>query len=539
MAQIAPNPHPASASSSLWRTTWLKYFLLLVLFMGAFFRFYHIDHKVYWYDETMTSLRISGYTQPQAQELVYGIEHHTIEEFRAQYQYPKNGSTSAEMWVALAQHPEHSPAYYALARSWMQLFPNGVLSIRLLSVLISLLAFPCMYWLVWELFQSPLVSWAAVSILAISPFHVLYAQEAREYSLWTTAILFASAALLWAMRRNRPLHWLGYGVANALALYVHPFSGFVTISHGLYVAIAERCRFNRRTISCLMALLLSMALFAPWLQVVVQQSDLFVGNTASVSQPRSGVLPLFWLLNLSRLFFDLNQGPSAINPVHYWLAGLAIASIIYLCRQTTPKRWGFVLLLMGVTGLAIIGPDVLLGGRRSSITRYAVPSYLGLQISVAFLFANRITVNPFAAPGTFRWPPFWRNTAIALVFAGFLSCAVNAHNPVWWHKSYSKSRRNPDVAAMINQSDRPLVISDKKPLGYILSLTHLLDGDVGLQLIDQPEQTRIPKRFETVFLYLPSENLKQRLENRKNITLEPITFGRSDDPWLWQVLRTE
>lgn len=39
-----------------------------------------------------------------------------------------------------------------------------------------------------------------MALIAVSPFHVLYAQEAREYSLWTVTILLSSAALLRAMR---------------------------------------------------------------------------------------------------------------------------------------------------------------------------------------------------------------------------------------------------------------------------------------------------------------------------------------------------
>ena len=548
---------PLGSQSSLgnlvvWKTVWLRNFLLLLMILGIFFRFYHIDHKVYWYDETMTSLRISGYTQTQFEETIYGKNRFTIGELRGQYQYPTNDSSSADMWTALAQHPEHSPAYYVLARAWMQLWPNQVVSIRLLSVLISLLALPCMYWLTWELFGSDLASWAATATLAISPFHVLYAQEAREYALWTVTILLSSATLLWANRHSSPYRWLVYGLTNALGLYVHPFSAFVSVSHGVYILVSERFCLSRRSWLYLMATGLSVILLIPWLVTVWNQADLFVSNTASVNQPRAGVLQLFWLLNLSRLFFDLNQGPSAINPIHYILAGLLILSVWNLYRRATPNSFGFVMVLMGVTGLAILGPDILLGGRRSSITRYAIPAYLGIQISMAFLFASQISRNPFATHGAFRLSKPWRNGAIALALAGILSCAVNSHYPVWWHKSYAKSRRNPDVAEFINgfvkqqkeptngvmqrrQKYRPLVISDKKPAGQVLSLSHLLESDVNIQLVDHPGEAKTPKRFDPIFLYLPSERLKQKVEEKTHSTLVPVTFGQNDEPWLWQV----
>ncbi|MGK7891136.1 MAG: glycosyltransferase family 39 protein [Leptolyngbyaceae cyanobacterium] len=484
----------------------------------------------------MTSLRMSGYTQLQFETQVYSANILSVEKLREGYQYPNNGSTAEEMWVALRQHPEHSPAYYVMARSWMQIMPNTVLSIRLLSVLTSLLVLPCMYWLTWELFGSSLTSWAATVLVAISPFHVLYAQEAREYALWTVAILLSSATLLWAMRqRPRFIAWGVYGLTNAFALYVHPFSGFVTMSHGLYVLITQRGRLNRQTLGYAIATGFSLLLFLPWLWVVVEQADQFVGNTVSVTRPRSGFLPLFWLLNLSRLFFDLNQGPSAINPAHYLLLLLVAIALFYLCRNSPPSRWSFVLLLIGVTGLALLGPDILFGGRRSSITRYAVPSYVGIQISVAFLLATQVTANPFAVRSRFRIQQRWRVVAIAIAIAGILSCGVNAHYPVWWHKSYAKSRRNPDVAQVINRSARPLVITDKKPAGRMLSLSHLLDPDVRVQLVDRPGQARTPRRFSDIFLYLPSEPLRERVERKTNTTLEPIIFANETDPWLWRV----
>ena len=100
---------------------------------------------------------------------------------------------------------------------------------------------------------------------------------------------------------------------------------------------------------------------------------------------------------------------------------------------------------------------------------------------------------------------------IMLEAARLSSCAVNAHYPVWWHKSYAKSRRNPDVAAFVNgfvqsqtldngaenngaanrdknaRRNRPLLLSDKKPAGQVLSLSHLLDADVTIQLVNRPK----------------------------------------------------
>ncbi|HBL14553.1 MAG TPA: dolichyl-phosphate-mannose-protein mannosyltransferase, partial [Cyanobacteria bacterium UBA11162] len=179
---------------------WWRNCIIIVLVLGLFFRFYNLDRKVYWYDETMTSMRISGYTQTEIVQEVFDADIISVEDLLKRYQYPNPTKDFNDTLNALAGNPEHSPLYYLIARFWLQRFSHSIVSIRFLSALISLLALPCMYWLCLELFQSSVVSIIAVTLIAISPFHVLYAQEAREYSLWTVSILFSCAAFLRAIR---------------------------------------------------------------------------------------------------------------------------------------------------------------------------------------------------------------------------------------------------------------------------------------------------------------------------------------------------
>ena len=44
----------------------LRFLVIVLIVLGVFFRFINIDRKVYWFDETFTSLRISGYTEKEA-----------------------------------------------------------------------------------------------------------------------------------------------------------------------------------------------------------------------------------------------------------------------------------------------------------------------------------------------------------------------------------------------------------------------------------------------------------------------------------------
>lgn len=542
-----------------------------LLAIGIFFRFYHLDHKVYWYDETQTSLRLSGHTQTDLEQQVFQGQVISVAELHRRYQYPNSDRSLPDVMRSLAGNPEHSPLYFLWARGWLQTFGPSIAVIRSLSAWLSVLALPLTYWLVMEWIQNRSVAWMAVFLTAVSPFHVLYAQEAREYSLWIVTVLLSSALFLRSLRQPTWINWLLYGISVALGLYTHPFSAFVSVSHGLYL-LGLRGQWilsqGRLLAAYGLASAIGLSLFSPWLGVILQNFAKFTGNTASVGNSLAD-LEQRWLLNLSRIFFDVNQGPSWINPIAYLLLALVIYAIYRLCRDTPPRVWLFVISLMGVLGLALLVPDVLWGGRRSNNIRYIVPCVIGIQLAVAYwlqaaldppksplvretlsqvFFWIRRTLNPInpippflrgargdlppATPNPSHPVGNRRRITIALLLAGILSCAISSQAEVWWHKSYAKSRLNPQVAAIVNRSgDRPLVISDEIP-GQVLSFSHLLHPQVRLQLVQEPAIPNLSRQESLVFLYRPSDNLRQGLLAQQ-LQLQPV--GQT---WLWQVSQT-
>jgi uncharacterized membrane protein len=51
--------------------TSLRFLIIVLLVLGVFFRFLNLDRKVYWDDETITSLRVSGYTIEEMSQQVF------------------------------------------------------------------------------------------------------------------------------------------------------------------------------------------------------------------------------------------------------------------------------------------------------------------------------------------------------------------------------------------------------------------------------------------------------------------------------------
>ena len=62
--------------------TWLKIFIAIILILGICFRFINIDQKVYWFDETITSLRIVSYTRGELEDLLSNDGTITVEKLQ-------------------------------------------------------------------------------------------------------------------------------------------------------------------------------------------------------------------------------------------------------------------------------------------------------------------------------------------------------------------------------------------------------------------------------------------------------------------------
>jgi uncharacterized membrane protein len=501
--------------------TWLRLFIIVFLVSGIFFRFVNLERKVYWHDEAYTGLRVSGYTKQELTQQVFNGRIIIVDNFK-EYQYPNSEKSVIDTIKSLAREDaQHPPLYYLMVRLWLQWFGNSVAVARSLSAIISLVALPCFYWLCIELFNSSIVGWVGIALLSVSPFHVLYAQEARQFSLWTMIIILGSATLLRAMRlqaRGRAtLPWGIYAVTVALGLYTFLFSGLVTIAHGFYVVLIERLRFTKTVKAFLLAASAGLLGFIPWILVIINSLSQIEKTTLSAQKRQSlSGLVTNWISNMSNLFADFWRYepyfPDVDIPGLLWgrylipfLLILVLFSFYFIYRHTEKRVWLFVFTLCGIPGLTLILHDVILGGKLSARPRYVISCYLGIELAVAYLFGSQIVSSKSYKR------QFWQLVMIAVLGIGVLSCTVSYQAETWWSKG---SHANPQIARIINQSKKPLLISSTYSLniGDMMSLSHLLNPNVELQLVSEPTIPKIPDGFSDVFLYNPSPKFKSKIE---------------------------
>jgi uncharacterized membrane protein len=521
----------SSQKFTLPSTKWLQFLIIIVLTLGVVFRCVNIDRKVYSSDEVRTFLRASGYTGEELVAQVFNGKIIYVGELQ-KYQHPNPEKKLNDSIRAFAGNPEHPPLYYLLARFWMQGF-NTPLAARYLSVLISLLVFPCLYWLCLELFESPRTAWTAITLIAVSPLHILFAQEARQYSLFTVTTLLSSAALLYALKFPTQRSWLIYGTTVSLGIYSHLFFALVVFGQGIYVAIVESWRLSQKLIAYLFSSWVGLLSFSPWIAIVLINLDTLNNKTQWASSLKMSFLERaqVWNLNLSRVFLDFNYDFSPKNLILYFILSLVVYSIYFLCCHTSKRVWVFILILIGVTALAQILPDVTLGGRRSITPRYLIPCYLGIQLAVAYLLATKISLMSIHL-----WEKrLWQLVLLLLISVGILSCSVSAQARGWWTKSLASN--NLQVAPIVNNATRPLVISDAF-YPYILSLSSLLEAKVQLQLFAKPTLPESYDDFSDIFIYNSSQALKDKFETKQNYKVEVLVAEpERHRVWLYKLVK--
>ncbi len=496
----------------------LMFLVVATLALGIFFRVTNIGQKVYWHDEVFTSVRAAGYTGEEIIAQVFTdipISPDTLLHY--QKLDPRRGWDKT--WHSLTTHPEHPPLYYLLARLFMELFGSNVTAVRSLSVVFSLLAFPALYWLYLELFGQSKGQWITIAIFAVSPFHILYAQEARQSSLWTLVTLLSSAALFRAMRFQTWAGWVLYAVTVALNLYTFLLSILVLMCHSIVVLVARP--FAWQTVQrFLLALLAGAISFTPWIIVLIQNWLSLESKTAwTKTLPPRELLIKLWGLHINSSFIDF--GLPLDNVYTYFVPPLVLLLVSYalwiLYYHVPLPTWLFVVLLIGLPASALILPDLIIGGQKSSHTRYFVPMLIGVQLAISYL------LNYLLQHSLFLQRQFGRVLLAVILTVGVISGATSWQASNWWNKGISYG--NSSVAAFLNSQDKPIVISSlgDTTLGNAISLSYLVKDAVRFQLVVDPVVPTVSPRGNN-FLFYPTPTLLEGLQT--TYFFEPVEYNK-------------
>ncbi len=455
-----------------WKTVcWLA-----VLTAAALLRFHNPGHQWLSHDEVFTALRSAGYPAADLDALTApsdllpaGLLRRTL--------FLRDDLGWGDTLRELMGHPEHPPLYFLLVRLLRQGWSDSTESMRQLSALFSLLALPAMYLLTLELSGRSGLSAVVVALVAVSPLHLLIAQDARPYSLLVLLTALGSWSHLRLQRTGGAFACVRYTLILVAGLYTSLLFLLIPLSHGLHLLLpghtpAQRRHWTGATAAAVLA-------FLPWVAVLATRLDRLVSHTAWLRDPPSTLAaPLVRGLHWSSPFVDLGQQTPPWGPILVLPALLALmgTGVVTLARCGRPGGWSLLVLLAGLNVLAVALPDLVLGGRHSLMTRYLLPATLSLQVLIAAGLWSRLRSR--------RWQAWGVALLVILLVGGAASCGSIQASETWWSRY---TLHEPATLKTILQAHPGAVlhvVRSPTSLGEAISLAQKLDPETRLRFVD-------------------------------------------------------
>ncbi len=154
----------------------------------------------------------------------------------------------------------HPPLYYAVLYLWESVFGASPIAVRSLSVLLGMGVVVAGTFLAARVFGGGIARWAAWG-LALSPFEVHYAQEARMYALLALLLTCATLAYFQAVMHGGWSAWLAFVLLSAAAQYTHNLACLYLAALAWTPLLLRRPRLLLPTLAAGLA---ALALYMPW-----------------------------------------------------------------------------------------------------------------------------------------------------------------------------------------------------------------------------------------------------------------------------------
>lgn len=372
------------------------------------------------------------------------------------------------------------------------------------------------------------------------------------------------------MRHSDWRLWAGYGLSVAAGFYTHPFFALTLVAHGAYVAgvcalepeqpeqkpsqhpeALRQLQFasgssglgwltDRRLWWFSFMVVGSLVLYSPWIWVLLHQYKRAVATTdwTNAAVGISYLLKL-WTLSFTSVFVDLDFGFS--NPLTYLLRVpfvlLIWAALYRTYRSPVLQVRLFVVFTAVVPFLLLVIPDLLIGGKRSAVSRYLISCYPGIQLAVAYLFGSKL--NSKFSSKLNKGRVFWRGVLGFSILCSLISGSVSAMAETWWNKDLSY--HNAEVVRLVNAvadqrsgTTSPILISDigddATNMGDLVSMSYRLKPNVNLFLTSRPPSLTALGDPSGAFLLRASQSLETAIA-RQGWTTKPV----SRPARLWQI----
>ncbi len=395
-------------------TQWQIHYALLGVFIsaGALLRLTALNRQSLWFDEADVVVR-------------------------AQQPFSK----IFETFVAVG---ENGPLYNLMLAIWIRMAGISEIAVRFPSAVAGIMALPVLYMFARRV-ANPQIALFSTGLLAISPYHIWYSQEAKMYSIIVLLGLLSSLLLVESLERNRWPWWAAYTVVTTIMFYTHVASVLIFVAQTGYVLIASSVWRDRERAWLISAALLTL----PYLPIALWALKVVGGETPTWQ-------PSVSLTEALRIVFT----KFAVNRTEAWIelwgavlfVSLACAGVVFFIQLKQRKLWIVLLVLLSV--LPVIGLYIV--SLRNSVfsDRYIIvslPAFLTLVAAGLFIFLKSRQL----------WPAGMLLLGLVLVFSWAsirdVNRSFNAEKEDW-RSAYA------DVASRAEPGDVLLIHP-----GYLLS----------------------------------------------------------------------
>lgn len=277
--------------------------LIALILIGIILRFFNLGFNSIWLDE--------GATLNFAQKSLSGI------------------------WESTTGGEFNPPLFYWLEH-FMLVFGNSEMILRFLPALFGVLTIPIFYFIGREI-SGRICGIISAGLITFSSFHIFYSQDARAY---TTMLFFFSIAVLFyliAIKSNKLIFWVIFGVFSALAFWTHfyVFIGIgILILHAIIVKRKELVKNIKSAVPIGIGLLSFIIVSLPLIIVTI---GLFFVRTSS--DPTWGLSGIDVFTNTLVLI----SGSEIYLTVIFSI--LAIVGILYLFLNKDKRNNSYLLIL--------------------------------------------------------------------------------------------------------------------------------------------------------------------------------------------------
>ncbi len=347
---------------------------------------------------------------------------------------------------ATAAGDTNPPLYNLLLHAAMQLGDSEVM-VRLPSCILSILSIPLMYMLALDLFGKR-TAWLAALAIAVNPFHVLFAQEARMYAL--LGFLTLSAALFFhrAWFNGGYWNWGLFILAGTLELYTHSLAFLYLVALDVF-ALAERKHWRERWRPLVAAHFVLFILFIPWVGVQLQQAlRVQAGFWGSIPSPVVFLTVPYLLLNSGTM------PPVLVGVTLFANLALLVLSLVAATRRIRSGQDDVagLYLALALLFVPLVGLYTISLFRPIFVERTLLPSSFGLVLLLAWALA-------------YRRPRALNLGLGAAVFIGMTAALANYYfNPVVQKPPFREAANA--VAAQLRPGDVVVHTSDSSALAF-------------------------------------------------------------------------